>query len=190
MSRGPGRIERTIEALLAEHSTSAFTTDEIIHACFPAEPSILKKHRVSALRALRKASVGWCSEMISGSNGAFVIYNPYNLRSYAIGRTRAREWDETRRLSRNTPVTLKRAEEMLLGDRMSAYPRDCSKWIRTDGPYPVAVARWKAMRSGDTIEAERLWERFKDLARTAVYLPEKITGDIHPDFLQDAALAA
>lgn len=187
MSRGPGRIERTIKDLLAECPTSAFTTDEIIQACFPDESTILKKHRVSALRSLRKTSIGWFSEMISHSHGAFVIYNPYNLRSYAIGRTRAREWDESRRLSRSIPVTSKRAEEMLLGDIASPYPRDCSKWIRTDGPYPVAVARWNAMRFGDTAEAERLWERFKKLAQTAVYRPEAITGDIHPDFLQAAA---
>lgn len=182
MSRGPGRIERAIRALLSDHPDGAFITDEIIGTCFPNESVILKKHRVSALRAFRKVgySLGWHSEMIGGQRGEFVIYNPLSLYSYAIGRTRAHEhggWSKED--SRAQIISAEKAEAMLLGRDA----RDRSIWVRSGGPYPIAVERNIALKDGDTSRAEALWEDFKTAARTAVYLPDRIGGEIHPDFL-------
>ncbi|CAH1653317.1 hypothetical protein CHELA1G11_10619 [Hyphomicrobiales bacterium] len=54
MSRGPGRVERTIEQLLHGNSARSFTLEEIGAAVFPGTTVLEKKHRVSLLRAVRK----------------------------------------------------------------------------------------------------------------------------------------
>ncbi len=195
MSRGPGRIERTLQQMLCEHPHTAFTADELVVACFPDEHQILKKHRVSVLRSLRKVgdAAGWVSEFISGQRGTFVLYNPTNLHSYAVGRTRAREQgDWSRTSARCAVISAEKAESMLMGLDTPTYwrkARDESRWVRTDGPYPVAVARWVARNSGNDAEAEKLWEEFQIRIKTAVFLPKTIVGEIHPDFLKDRVRA-
>jgi hypothetical protein len=52
MSKGPGRIERAIEAAFAADPDNAFTTEELCErAYFPAVNLIEKKHRVAVVRA-------------------------------------------------------------------------------------------------------------------------------------------
>jgi len=51
MSRGHGRVERAIRALLDEHPTHTLETDDFAEHCYPGV-TIEKKHRVAVLRAL------------------------------------------------------------------------------------------------------------------------------------------
>ena len=52
MSKGPGRVERTIIAALAAAPRNALTTQELCERCY--EGPITKRHRVAVLRALKQ----------------------------------------------------------------------------------------------------------------------------------------
>lgn len=54
MSRGPGRIERAIEALFASQAGRTFSTDELVEAAYRGVNRIEKKHRVAVLRAAKR----------------------------------------------------------------------------------------------------------------------------------------
>jgi hypothetical protein len=71
MSRGPGRIERAIRALLDANPDRAFTTDELCEHCYPVV-AIEKKHMVAVLRAamnVLKADPDWTAERVWGDKG-------------------------------------------------------------------------------------------------------------------------
>lgn len=132
--------------------------------------------------------------MISGQRGEFVIYNPFSLYSYAVGRTRAHEHgDWSRENSRSQIISAEKAEAMLLGLDQSTHwrcARDRTAWVRTGGPYPIAVERNLAIKEGDTDRAEALWEDFRVRVSVAVRNPDKISGEIHPDFIAASSIAA
>ena len=91
MSRGAGRIEREIAALILEgRPDGAFTTEELAEHIYgtPVE----KKHRVSILRAASKVyqrhdAIG-CFRMNS-VGGSLVYFNKYNVTSYALARMKS-----------------------------------------------------------------------------------------------------
>jgi hypothetical protein len=91
MSRGPGRVERAIEAAFTACPDKAFTVEALIAIAFRGVNRIEKKHRVSVLRAARKVAVRlqW-GIMWGGENGdSFTFYNPVDLHSYAAARFRS-----------------------------------------------------------------------------------------------------
>jgi hypothetical protein len=55
MSKGPGRVERIIEAVFAAEPDNAFTIEDLCDRVYPGEP-IEKKHRVSVLRAAKQVA--------------------------------------------------------------------------------------------------------------------------------------
>jgi hypothetical protein len=54
MSRGPGRIERAIAAILDGEADNAFTTEDLCDRVYPGVNRVEKKHRVAVLRAANK----------------------------------------------------------------------------------------------------------------------------------------
>lgn len=90
MSRGPGRIERVIEAAFQAEPSRAFTGEDLIRLAFPGDYrsrmlSTEKTHRVSVYRAAHKvaARLLW-GAMPGGEFGTgLTFYNPVDLRSYA-----------------------------------------------------------------------------------------------------------
>ena len=54
MSRGPGRIERAIAAILDAEPDNAFTTEDLCERVYPGVNRVEKKHRVAVLRAANK----------------------------------------------------------------------------------------------------------------------------------------
>lgn len=191
MSRGPGKIERSLAALLSANHTDAFTTDELCMACFPDVSCIEKKHRVSVLRAMQKVqnNLGWIARSISGQRGNYVFFNCYNLHSLAVGRTRSgAEGDWTHASCRCAVITSEKAEGMLLGqDRATHWrsARDESHDVRVDGPFPILFEMYLAERHGLNEEAKLLRLEFNRRIRVSVLTPGRICGPLHPDFLKD-----
>lgn len=90
MSKGPGRVERTIIAALAAAPRNALTTQELCERCY--EAPITKKHRVAVLRTLRQimARRPELGTLISEGLGAQVIaYWRCDVTSYAMARLKA-----------------------------------------------------------------------------------------------------
>ena len=98
MSRGPGRIEREIQALFTSQAHRTFSTDELVEAVYRGVNRIEKKHRVAVLRAadnVAKRLGHWektKSERAYKSTAAglgCIYVNITDVHSYAIGRLRA-----------------------------------------------------------------------------------------------------
>ena len=87
MSKGPGRIERTIRALFDAHPDLAFVTDELTEHCYPDARPIERKHQVAILRAAHKVVAhdpNWQAWRIDGQGSGWVFGNHANLSSGAI----------------------------------------------------------------------------------------------------------
>jgi hypothetical protein len=88
MSRGPGRIERLIEAEFKANSSGTFTVDELASLAYAGAP-VAKKHRVSVIRAARKAALRAHWTWVRGDREKLVYCNALNHRSYALAKLRA-----------------------------------------------------------------------------------------------------
>ena len=89
MSRGPGRIEQAIAALLDAEPDNAFTTEELCERVYPGVNRVEKKHRVAVLRAANKlikrrdnTDCMRCGNL----GGTRVYFNLDNVMSYAMAR--------------------------------------------------------------------------------------------------------
>ena len=91
MSKGPGRIERSIAALMENNPHGAFSTAELCRRLYPVDrwrPE--KKHRVAVVRAmwrLAEKSRDWRVLHGDGAGGELHIYN---AASVASGKARLR----------------------------------------------------------------------------------------------------
>jgi hypothetical protein len=106
MSRGPGHVETTIEALFTENPTATFSTSELIAAVYPKVKQIAKKHRVAVLRAGTKVAArlgNWgkmkCDRWLRDDTTdlGVIFANVCDFHSYALGRLRTED-------RRRTPV--------------------------------------------------------------------------------------
>jgi hypothetical protein len=95
MSRGPGRIERAIEAVLDTEPDNAFTIEDLCRRIYhPVDeyPRVSKAQRVAVLRAARKVmerrDTMW-SFTGQDVGGRMVYYTANNVMSYAMGRLKA-----------------------------------------------------------------------------------------------------
>jgi hypothetical protein len=89
MSRGPGRIERAIAAILDGEADNAFTTEDLCERVYPGVNRVEKKHRVAVLRAAnklvkRRDNTGCMRCENLGSTR--VYFNIDNVMSYAMAR--------------------------------------------------------------------------------------------------------
>lgn len=156
MSRGPGRIERAIEAVLDAEPDNAFTTDDLCNRVY-GNRLIEKKHRVAVIRAATSVAKGrsnlnwWRSETLGGK---FVFFTADNVMSYAMARLKS--GGVLGGYYRNTDPRIRRrsTEEDLLarlgqgGDHRSLVEPGGAWWRHTEA--------WKARRDGDDDLAEKL----------------------------------
>ena len=89
MSRGPGRIERAIEAIFDAEPDNAFSTDDLCWRVYRGINRVEKKHRVSVTRAAwkiaqRRESLECLRSDALGRTS--VWFDKTNVMSYAMGR--------------------------------------------------------------------------------------------------------
>ena len=87
MSRGPGRIERAIVAILDAEPDNAFTTEDLCDRVYSGVNRVEKKHRVAVLRAAnklvkRRDNTG--CQRCGNLGGTRVYFNVDNVMSYAM----------------------------------------------------------------------------------------------------------
>jgi hypothetical protein len=92
MSRGPGRIERAIEAVFAAEPDNAFTTEDLCDRVYNGANGVEKKHRVAVLRAVKniitRRDVLGCYP--SGRMGGTLVFcDRTNVMSYAMARLKS-----------------------------------------------------------------------------------------------------
>jgi hypothetical protein len=94
MSRGPGKIERAVEAIFRDFPDNAYTVEDMIDRVYSGINRIEKKHRVSILRAAKRICVRsdeWTWLISGGLGGTLVFFSPYNVMSYAAARIKGEE---------------------------------------------------------------------------------------------------
>lgn len=152
MSRGPGRVERAIEAAFVASPDAAFSVAELGPVAYSGLNRVEKRHRVAIIRAAdRVASRLWWAKLISERPGGEIIYcNTLNVRSYALGRSRADFCFNNLSLE----VIVRLIEAPVPGDPY-AYR---SRWdlVRPGGAWWKHVEIAKARKAGNTAEAERV----------------------------------
>ena len=77
MSKGPGRVQRAISALIDGDPDGAWTTADICRAVYP-DDEIDKKHRVAVLYALRHMTLPgtWTVRRLSRAGVEYCLYDP------------------------------------------------------------------------------------------------------------------
>jgi hypothetical protein len=177
MSRGPGRIERAIEAAFERNPDGYFTVADLARLVYGAEywermhrwaPGRKREHaqRVAITRAAAKVAprMHWLM-FRSGRRGGEAIYaNGLSLRSYALGRVRA--WLGGDGQYRGAMVDGKwtrgawmdNAERV--ADRLETDPETAKK-IAPGSDWWNAVERNRARASGDVARAQELTEQIK-----------------------------
>ena len=90
MSKGPGHVERTIEAAFTASPSATFTVEDLCAVAYPGVNRVEKKHRVAVLRAADKAAarVGWRGRRADRPGHAVIYFNLINVHSYALGKLR------------------------------------------------------------------------------------------------------
>jgi hypothetical protein len=88
MSRGPGKIQRAIEAVFAAEPDNGFLLSELCERVYRGVNRIEKKHRVAVARAVRGIPELTCSRRET-LGGELVIYKPGNVMSYAMARLKS-----------------------------------------------------------------------------------------------------
>src|SRR5260370_37211150 len=91
MNKGPGRVEKIIEAVFAAEPDNAFTIEDLCDRVYPGE-LIEKKHRVSVLRAAKRfAKRRGEIDTITGEGlgGTLIFFDQYCVLCYAIARLKS-----------------------------------------------------------------------------------------------------
>ena len=114
MSRGPGRIERAIEALFRECPKDAFTVEDIADRIYGGINRTEKRHRVSVLRAAKKVCermTDWTWYLSETRGNTLVFWNRRNVMSYATARLKTCFSQAYRNRAENNSCRTKSADE-------------------------------------------------------------------------------
>jgi hypothetical protein len=91
MSKGPGKIERSIRQLFDGSPDLAFVSVELVEHCYPGitEQNAERKHFISVLRAANKITAedpDWAVFDGEGQGRGYVFFNQASVQSYALAR--------------------------------------------------------------------------------------------------------
>ena len=89
MSRGPGRIERAIEAIFDAEPENALTTEDL---CIRIYGACKRSHRVSVTRAASNVLTRRRAWKFRGACRRRIYYRPHNLMSYGMAQVKADPW--------------------------------------------------------------------------------------------------
>jgi hypothetical protein len=161
MSRGPGRIERGIVAMLDAEPDNAFTVEDFCQRIYGID-NVGKRHRVAVLRALAKLQKqrDTLSCLSSWQQGSCSIYfNAERVMSYAMARLKADSYYAPR--ISGLPFYYKSEDDLRAcirkgGDHYQYVIKGGIWWQYTQ----LNIAEIEALRTGDKkrlkqIEAER-----------------------------------
>ncbi len=178
MSRGPGRVEQAIMAAIEAEPDNAFTVEDLCDRVYQGVNRIEKKHRVAVIRAMRNAAERPNDlEFMTGEGrgNTLVLFNRYNVPSYAMARLKADKLNYYRTKDDHLSVLEQEARlraELQPGSRIHSLNVEGGAWMRH-------VRLWTAQRDGDkklirAIEAEEakrmdaLLKKFRGIDKTII----------------------
>ena len=165
MSKGPGRVERAIEALFKSKPNDAFATWELCWRVYPNIARLERTHKVAVTRAAKKVCArlsDWQSTRTWYRGGELVFFNHASVKSYGL----ARRMSDSRHLNdKQIRASLKRG-----GDH-HGYVVEGGTWWRH-------VQLYIADRDGDTSERAMALRRKENEVMASYGLPPKTP--LHP----------
>lgn len=156
MSRGPGRIERAIAAILDTEPDNAFTTEDLCDRIYSGINRTEKKHRVAVLRAaanlMKRRDTVDCFRW----SASCAYYNRLSVLAYAMARLKADPMEHYRskdvyRWNSTSEADLQ-ATLAETGNNHRLIVPGGAWWRHTQH----AVAELEATRAGDTERLERV----------------------------------
>lgn len=155
MSRGPGRVERTIRTLIREQPNGAWTTEDLADAAFPDVGQIGKRHRVSVLRAVHRIVADdpdWALDRAGTIGRTVVLHNRASARSLGLARLKG---DFLVGYRNADPCARQRDTEEDLLARLD--PGGSSHHlVRPGGPCDRQARLHRARRDGDEVTARAM----------------------------------
>jgi hypothetical protein len=155
MSKGPGRIERAIEAAFTAEPHRAFTVEGLVLIAFPGVNRIEKKHRVAVLRAAHNVAkrLNWRTQR-GGENGdGLTFYNPVDIRSYAEARVRSIEASSLRS---RIPRQVERVKRDIAALDDPSIDLEWRKMMKPGGHWWECVEIERLRQAGDAAGADAL----------------------------------
>jgi hypothetical protein len=164
MSKGPGRIERAIEALFKAKPNDAFSTVELCDHVYAGINRVERKHRVAVTRAANKVCArmpDWGTYQSWRRGAELIFHNRASIMSYALARKKADawEWDTDKSI---------RADLEPGGSDHHLIVEGGSWWLH--------VKLHIADRDGDRSERAEALRREYDEVRASYNLPPQYTG--------------
>jgi hypothetical protein len=92
MSKGPGRVERAIEALFRSKPNDAFATWELCWRVYPNIGRLERKHKVAVTRAAKSVCArlpNWQSMRTWYRGRELVFFNHTSVKSYGLARRKS-----------------------------------------------------------------------------------------------------
>jgi hypothetical protein len=88
MSRGYGRVARTIETIFGKNPDGVFTVEELARAVYRDAQSVDKKHRVAVLRAAKQvaAVLHWQFDLSLLDHYQRIFFNKRSEKSCALAK--------------------------------------------------------------------------------------------------------
>lgn len=163
MSRGIGRIQREIDAIMIANPDGAFTVQELAVAIYKVPRTLeQKRHRVAVIRAAE----GLCEirpelGMMYGSRGKVALYHRRSLLSYGIAKEKSHFI--------TTKFKFKFLGDEYWNERVAGHPQ-----LREGGDWWIAVHEWIAERDNNE-ELRAKVKAFKD-AKAAKKRADYIQG--------------
>ena len=156
MSKGPGRVQRAIEAAFKAEPDNAFTTAELCHRTyrlkFRDDAYIELKHRVAVVRAAKKIpNLNYVVSCCLG--GQLVFYDKFNVMSYGMARLKA---DNVENYRNNDPRLRYGHKSTEAGLRARLADDQHRQLMAKDGAWWRHVEIAKAEAQGDKKRAAQL----------------------------------
>ena len=163
MSRGPGKVRRAISDLMKSEPDGAWTIEDLCKRVYAGINSVEKKHRVSVLRAVRKAIDGdpdWTLYEGDNTGCTLTLVNEANIMSFALGRMKSDGSDHyrDRRAEREAPYLVHTEEQLKAQLAPGGKHHD---YVQPDSALNDYVRLHIARRDGDTKTVEELDRRME-----------------------------
>ena len=158
MSKGPGRVERAIEALFKSKPNDAFATWELCWRVYPNIGKLERTHKVAVTRAAKKVCArlpDWQSMKTWYRGRELVFFNHASVKSYGLAR---RKCDSRYLSDEQIRASLRRG-----GDH--------HEYVVEGGTWWRQVQLYIADRDGDTSERAMALRRKENEAMASYGLP-------------------
>jgi len=165
MSRGPGKRQAAIEALMTPDYDDIYVLEDFAAAAFPGLNRMEKKHAVATARAAKAACerCGWDWGRKQSRGGSLSFFNKRSVRSYGLFRA----WAGASIWSGDL-AAVRAAVEGTGKEAWRPWAERARQAMEPGGAWFVHVMQWRAELDGDDAAKAEVAEMTRELNRQTV----------------------